>query len=95
MFERKLYRSDMLRCALCADAPCTSACGKLDAASLLRSVWFDDEKAAASRFPAENPCVGCAAPCEAACVRAPEVPIRKLLRHLKISLRYIFFILEI
>ena len=95
MFERKLYRSDMLRCALCADAPCTSACGKLDAASLLRSVWFDDEKAAASRFPAENPCVGCDAPCEAACVRAHEVPIRKLLRHLKISLRYIFFILEI
>ena len=82
MFERKLYRSDMLRCALCADAPCTSACGKLDAASLLRSVWFDDEKAAASRFPAENPCVGCAAPCEAACVRAPEVPIRKLLTRL-------------
>ena len=29
MFERKLYRSDMLRCALCADAPCATACGKL------------------------------------------------------------------
>ena len=82
MFERKLYRSDMLRCALCADAPCTSACGKLDAASLLRSVWFDDEKAAASRLPTENPCVGCDAPCEAACVRAREVPIRKLLTRL-------------
>ena len=82
MFERKMYRSDMLRCALCADAPCSEACGKLDAASLLRSVWFDDEKAAASRFPAENPCVGCVAPCEAACVRAHEVPIRKLLTRL-------------
>ena len=82
MFERKLYRSDMLRCALCADAPCSEACGKLDAASLLRSVWLDDEKVAASRFPAENPCIGCAAPCEAACVRAREVPIRKLLTRL-------------
>ena len=82
MFERKLYRSDMLRCVLCSDAPCGKACGKLDTASMLRSIWFGNEKAAASRFPAENPCVGCPAPCEAACVRAREVPIRKVLTRL-------------
>lgn len=82
MFERKLYRSDMLRCALCADAPCTKACGKLDCAALLRSIWFDDEKAAAACLPDENPCANCAAPCENACVRAQEVPIRALMTRL-------------
>ena len=44
MFERKLFRSDMLKCALCSDAPCSTACGKLNCAALLRSIWFDDEK---------------------------------------------------
>ncbi len=72
----------MLRCALCSDAPCGKACGKLDIASMLRSIWFDNEKAAASRFPAENPCAGCPAPCETVCVRAREVPIRKLMTRL-------------
>ena len=82
MFERKIFRSDMIRCALCADAPCTGACGRLDAAALLRSIWFGNEKGAASRLPGENPCIGCAAPCEAACVRAGEVPIRALVGRL-------------
>ena len=49
---------------------------------MLRSIWFDNEKTAASRLPAENPCVGCPAPCEAACVRAHEVPIRELITRL-------------
>ena len=82
MFEKKIFRSDMIRCALCTDAPCTDACGKLDAAALLRSIWFDNEKGAASRLPEGSPCTDCAAPCEAACVRAGEVPIRKLVTRL-------------
>ena len=82
MFERKLYRSDMIACALCADAPCAKACGKLDCAALLRGIWFDDEKSAAACFPDENPCLNCPAPCENACVRAREVPIRALLTRL-------------
>ena len=79
MIEQKIYSSDMIKCALCLDAPCTGACGKLDPASMLRSIWFENEKAAASRFPAENPCADCTAPCEAACVRTHEVPIRALM----------------
>ena len=82
MFERTLYRPDMIRCALCLDAPCSRACGKLDVASMLRSIWFDDEKAAASRFPEKNPCIGCPAPCEAACLRAHEVPVKSLMTRL-------------
>ncbi len=87
MFEKILYRSDMLRCALCSDAPCTQACGRIDCAAMLRSIWFDDEKAAASRFPAENPCISCPAPCEAACVRPHEVPVRALMTRLHAEVR--------
>jgi dihydropyrimidine dehydrogenase (NAD+) subunit PreA len=82
MFQRTIYRSDMLRCALCGSAPCSAACPKLAPADLLRSIWFDNEKTAAARLPAENPCLGCAAPCEAACLRPGEVPIRGLISRL-------------
>ena len=82
MFEKQLHRSDMLRCLLCQDAPCSKACGKLDPAGLLRSVWFDDEKSAAARLPFPNPCVTCSAPCETACVRPHQVPIRTLITRL-------------
>ncbi|MBO7048329.1 MAG: NAD-dependent dihydropyrimidine dehydrogenase subunit PreA [Spirochaetia bacterium] len=82
MFEKKIYRSDMLRCALCHDAPCTAACGKLDPAGLLRSIWFDDEINAAASLPDINPCAGCSAPCEAECVRPHQVPIKSLVTRL-------------
>lgn len=73
----------MLRCALCHDAPCAAACGHMDPAGLLRSVWFDNEKTAALRLPEAAACASCSAPCEAACVRPHEVPIRALLTRLR------------
>ena len=82
MLGKKLYRSDMINCALCHAAPCSSACGRLDPASLLRSVWFENEDTAAGVLPDENPCAGCSAPCEEACVRPRQVPIRKLIARL-------------
>ena len=82
MFVRSIYRTDMLRCALCADAPCSKACGHIDPAAMLRSIWFENEETVALRFPAESPCENCSAPCESACVRAHEVPIRKLMTRL-------------
>ena len=82
LYERTIRRADMIRCALCKDAPCSSACKRLDVAGLLRSVWFDDEKAAAARLPEGDPCLGCNAPCESACVRPHEVPIRELIGRL-------------
>lgn len=82
MFAKSIYRSDMLKCALCLNAPCSAACEKLDPAALLRSVWFDNEKTAAYKLPEANPCAECSAPCEAACVRPQEVPIRKLIHRL-------------
>ena len=77
----------MIRCALCDDAPCTKACGRLDPAGLLRSIWFDNEKTAAARLADTCPCVDCAAVCEDACVRAREVPVRKLMMRLHHEIR--------
>ena len=82
VFEKKLYRSDMLRCLLCHEAPCSGACNMLDPDRILRSIWFDNEIAAALALPDENPCADCSAPCEAACLRSHEVPIRHLLSEL-------------
>ena len=81
--EARIPRADMIRCALCADAPCGAACcGQLDPAGLLRSVWFHNEQGAAMKLPPENPCLTCSAPCERACVRPGEVPIHDLINRL-------------
>ena len=80
---RIIPRTDMIRCALCYDAPCSAACGKTDPADLLRSVWFNNEKTAAAKLPAEDVCASCPAPCEKACIRPGEVPIRALMGRLR------------
>ena len=74
-----IARADMIHCALCADAPCASACEKLQPDAMLRSIWFRNEQYAALRLPETNPCAGCPAPCEKACVRPGAVPIRRLM----------------
>lgn len=80
--ESRITRSDLIRCALCADAPCDAACEQLDPAALLRSVWFKNEQCAAQRIPEENPCLTCPAKCENVCVREGEVPIREIVNRL-------------
>lgn len=80
--QRKLFRKDMLRCALCDNPPCSSACGAIDCAGALRSIWFDNEDTAAQSLPEQSPCIGCSAPCEKACVFPGEVPIRSLMERL-------------
>ena len=82
MFERKIFRLEMINCVLCYDAPCSHACTKLDPAGMLRRIWFENEKTAADTLQEPNPCVNCEAPCEAACVRPHKVPIRKLMTRL-------------
>ena len=80
--EPSILRSDMIRCALCQDPPCDAACEKMKPAGLLRSVWFQNEQCAAQRLTAESPCLVCSAPCERACVRSGEVPIRDVVNRL-------------
>ena len=72
----------MIRCVLCGQAPCNEACGKMNPASLLQSIWFRNEQTAAQCLPDENPCLTCAAPCEQNCVRLGEVPVRDLVNRL-------------
>ena len=73
----------MIACALCGNPPCDRACpAVLRPAEMLRSLWFDNANAAASRLPSHDPCGECPAPCEAACVRAGKVPIRQLMSRL-------------
>lgn len=78
-----LKRSDMVRCALCNNAPCDNACPHFHPSDLLRSIWFENEDDAALRLPATLPCLTCSAPCEKACVRMKEVPIKELMIRLK------------
>ncbi len=87
MIERTLYRSDLLKCTLCHDAPCTKACDRLDPAAALRSIWFDNEKGAACRLPDELPCQACEGDCEKACIRCGEVDIRQLMIRLHEEVR--------
>ena len=81
-FRTNIARREMLRCVLCHNAPCTAGCKKLRPGDLLRSIWFENEESAAAVLPDENLCASCPAPCETACLRPGEVPIRKLITKL-------------
>ena len=81
--ESIIKRSDMIRCAICKDAPCDKVCRHLKPSDLLRSIWFKNEQGAVSRLPEDNPClVECEAPCVGACVRAGEVPVWGIINRL-------------
>lgn len=72
--NRAIYRSEIIHCLLCHDAPCSSACKKANPAKLLRSIWFGNEIGAACTL-GDNPCISCDAPCEKACPQ--DVPIQR------------------
>ena len=80
--DPSIPRADMIRCALCADAPCDKACPVLKPSELLRSIWFQNEQTAAQTLPETNPCLTCAALCERTCLRPGEVPVRDLVNRL-------------
>lgn len=77
--EHMVKRADMIACVLCEDAPCSAACEFIDPGNQLRSIWFDNEDVAALKLPEDNPCEGCSAPCEKACVRAGKVPVKQIM----------------
>ncbi|MBO6232203.1 MAG: NAD-dependent dihydropyrimidine dehydrogenase subunit PreA [Ruminiclostridium sp.] len=78
-FEKKIDRSEASACVMCANAPCSEVCPAGIPAKALRSIRLDNSRYAASALPADNPCIGCDAPCEKACVRAGRVPVKKLM----------------
>ncbi len=82
LIKSVIKRSDMIKCALCKDAPCSSACTAMDPAGALLGIWFDNQDVAAMRLPDKNACAKCDAPCEKACVNSGNVPIRQLMNAL-------------
>ena len=82
-----ITRSDMISCALCKDAPCSSACPNMDPGRALRGIWFDDQDVAALKLPDRNVCADCDAPCENACVNSKAVPIKRLMTALYENVR--------
>lgn len=75
VFHVSVPKHEVLRCLLCHDAPCTKNCPHSIAPdSLLRSLRFENEIAAAERMPQLDCCAGCDAPCENACL-LPERPV--------------------
>ena len=77
--NRVVYRKDMVDCVLCLDPPCSKACPCMDPGSILRSVWFDNEKGA--KLQMREDCSSCPALCEKACMKS--VPIKKVMEKVK------------
>ena len=61
-------QSEISRCLLCKDAPCSAACpAGLDPAKRIRSLYFQNMHGAVN-LSGQHPCETCPAPCEKACV---------------------------
>lgn len=54
-------------CLLCHNARCTEACGVIDPARIIRSLYFDDEAVVINELRGQSPCKDCEGRCEKAC----------------------------
>ncbi len=72
-------------CVVCDNAPCTTACKKLDCGNILRSIKFANSKGALTRVPDVSPCIGCDKACEKACISNGNVPISFIMENLSMA----------
>jgi len=82
LIKEGIKRSDIIKCSLCKDAPCSAACPEVDPARAMFGIWFDDQDVTSLRLPEENLCAKCDAPCEAACINSGSVPIKQTINQL-------------
>ena len=68
-------------CLLCHNARCTEACGVIDPAGIIRSLYFDNEAGAVNRLRGISPCTECDGRCEKVC--PVNVNIREIISNLK------------
>lgn len=69
--------SELNRCLLCDNAPCTGSCSRgLPVSDILRSIYFHNGMGALEKTGGER-CTDCDAPCESACVLGKKsFPVR-------------------
>ena len=68
-------------CLLCNNARCTQACGEIDPARIIRSLYFDNEEGAVNRLQGKSPCTDCDGRCEKVC--PVNVNIKEIISSLK------------
>lgn len=71
----KIKYSNVYRCLICHDAPCTSACDMSQQPSeIIRSLRFDNACGAIARLNKENSCQTCSAQCVERCPAGIDIP---------------------
>ena len=69
-YEDIRIKSEVGRCLLCHDAPCSSNCPKhVNPSKIIQSLRFENTTGAAMQKGNGNPCLSCDAPCVAYCNR--------------------------
>lgn len=69
--DKVYFKTEVGRCLLCYDAPCSKICKKIDVSSVIRSIRFSNLTGAAAKVPDVDACVQCERKaCMKACNRA-------------------------
>ncbi len=87
-YELINLRTDIDKCLLCYDAPCSGACpAGLPVSQMIRSYRFENPHGAAILIKESNPCTSCSSQdCQAVCNRGKlgdAVPIKRILSRVK------------
>ena len=66
--------SQVSRCLLCHDAPCTRVCPGTDPARILRALRFENDLGAAQLLPDDDICSTCGSVCVTTCPTKTPIP---------------------
>ena len=57
--ENVYFKSEISRCLLCNDAPCSKACKQMDVSSIIRAIRFGNFTGAAAKIADSDACIKC------------------------------------